>query len=844
MIRLFKILSSLCMMAVFSAGSVTGQSYSIYDLDGTWQFRKQGTKAVYNGIVPGCIHTDLMRNNLIPDPFLGANESQVQWVSDTGWVYEKFFTLNTDFFEPRNIDLVFEGLDTYANVYLNDSLILVADNMFKQWYVPIKYILKIGINKIRIEFPSVTKENKARYSGLKYKLPGDERTVCRKAAYHFGWDWGPTLTTSGIWRSVYIRSWNYVNVLGVRVVQKKLTDIAANMSAVFTINSKLGDSAEFRLIQDTTVFFKGKEVLEKGMNVIRVDFDIPKPIRWWPNGLGTPFLYNVGFEVWFAGKKVYEGSKKIGLRTVELVQEPDSIGKSFYFKINGKTTYVRGANYIPQDIFPSRVTDSTYRALISDVKEANMNMLRVWGGGIYEKDLFYDLCDENGIMVWQDFMFANAMLPSSQHFISSIRDEVIQNLVRLRDHPSIVLWCGNNEIDEGWKNWGWVKQYGYSKEDSFEVYKTYKAIFNELIPNTIKKHDTLRPYIATSPKHGWGREQSYKEGDSHYWGVWWGKEPFSKYDEKIGRFMSEYGFQSFPDISTIRKFTKPDDRVAGSKVMKAHQKHPVGYETIDEYLERDFRKPKDFEMLAYVSQLVQAEGMRIAIEAHRRAKPYCMGTMYWQLNDCWPVVSWSARDYYGTRKALYYRTRELFRNNLLAPRIEGDSLKVYAISDEPGFQGVYAKSILYDFDGTVLYEKEVWSPLLIAKNVVHLDTALSEFMAGKDPARTVLYTQIRNPNGFLTSNLFYFTAPKDLKLEKPTITISATEVEGGYELEVNTTKLARFVKLSSDIKGTFSDNYFDLVPGVPKKVRFATTVKTANLNEKITTLSLVDSYQQ
>ncbi|NQV03312.1 MAG: glycoside hydrolase family 2 protein, partial [Bacteroidia bacterium] len=569
-------------------------------LDGVWQLRQQGSTKIYNAEVPGVVHLDLQRNKVIPDPFYANYEEKLQWISDTGWVYEKYFELDRDFFANRHIQLVCEGLDTYAKVYINDSLVITADNMFKSWYVNAKRHLRIGYNRIKVEFPSITKLNQVFYDKLPYKLPGDERVVSRKAAYQFGWDWGPRYVTMGIWRPIYIKFWKYVNVLGVNFIQKSLTDSLATMAASFVVNSTLTDTADFKLMFDSTVFFEGRELINKGINVIRIDFDMTNPKRWWPNGMGAPTRYTLGYQVWFAGRKEAEGHQKIGLRTVELVREPDSIGKSFYLKINDVPVFIRGANYIPMDNFPSRVTDSMYTALIKDVDAANMNMLRVWGGGIYENDIFYDLCDEKGIMVWQDFMFANAMYPEDDQFFKSVSDELIQNIVRLRRHPSIVLWCGNNEIEEGWYNWGWVKDYGYSKQDSSRIYRNYRKIFHEFIPYALLRHDTLRPYITTSPMHGWGRKESLTEGDLHYWGVWWGKEPFEAYDNKVGRFVSEYGFQGFPDYSTIEKFTRVSDRQLGSNVMKAHQKHPVGYETIDEYMNRDYKVPTDFEMYGYV----------------------------------------------------------------------------------------------------------------------------------------------------------------------------------------------------------------------------------------------------
>jgi beta-mannosidase len=812
------------------------------DLTGTWQFRQQGSQKIYNGQVPGSVQTDLLKNKLIPDPYFRDNEAKVQWVSDTGWVYEKYFKVDPSFFAHRNMDLVFEGLDTYANVYINDSLVIVANNMFKEWYAPVKYLLRVGYNRIRVEFPSITKENKKRYDALKYKLPGDERTVCRKAAYQFGWDWSPRLISVGIWKPVYIRYWDMINVLGVRVVPKNKPDSLARMTAVFTLTSTLADTAVFSISVNGGEYFSGREGLKKGINVVRADFDIVKPNLWWPNGMGKQTLYTMGYTVDFAGRKVAEGSKRFGIRTVELIQEKDSLGRSFYFKINGKPVFAKGANYVPMDNFPARVPDSAYESLISDVAKAHMSMLRVWGGGIYERDKFYDLCDEKGIMVWQDFMFANAMIPASKEFITSVRDEVIQNIVRLRDHPSIVIWCGNNEIEEGWRNWGWQKQYGYSPEDSAEVYKTYWTVFNDIIANSVRRHDTLRPYIVSSPKYGWGTAESMTEGDSHYWGVWWGKEPFSNYETKVPRFMSEFGFQSFPDESTIDRFTLPQDRVSNSAVMKAHQKHPVGYETIDEYMKRDFMKPKDDAMYRYVSQILQAEGITKAIEAQRRSKPYCMGSLFWQLNDCWPGVSWSARDYFGNKKALWYRSRIAFTDQFISADVMNDTLRVYTTTDDGRPQQIDFRMLLFDFTGEVIWSYDS-SFLLEAKQSMLLATApVSYLLQGKDPRNVFLYLDLRNIIGVRGAKMFYFVPLKDLALQKPTYQTTVTETDEGYQIELSTSTHALYVRVSTDVPGEFSDNYFDLTPKLAKILLFKTKTKDPKFAEKLKVVSLYDSY--
>jgi len=826
--------------------AVSAQEINTLSLDGSWKFRRAGTHEWMPAKVPGVVHLDLMRNKAIPDPYLADNEPKVQWIGDVGWEYMKTFQYGADNFESRHIELVCKGLDTYANVYLNDSLILVSDNMFREWYVDIKRYLHVGANVLRIQFPAVNPENKSRYGQLPAKLPGDEKVVCRKAAYHFGWDWGPTLVTSGIWRPIAIRKWGALNVINVHFIQKELSDTLAKLSAQFTLFAELDNPCEVRIYLDSAEVMRQSIVLARGANILRGDIILKNPERWWPNGMGSPKLYDFRYEVYFDNKIIDRGHQKVGLRNLELVQERDSAGRSFYFKVNGMPVFIKGANYIPQDNFLPRVKDSAYRALIRDVKDANMNMLRVWGGGIYENDLFYDLCDENGILVWQDFMFACAMYPGGKKFFDNVRDEAIQNIVRLRRHPSIALWCGNNEMDEGWKNWGWQKQLGYSADDSARIYKDYKMIFNIILPNNVHGFDTLRPYIPSSPLFGWGKPESMTSGDSHYWGVWWGKEPFSTYERKVGRFMSEYGFQGFPDLSTISRFTTEADRVAGSPVMKAHQKHPTGFETIDEYLLRDYKKPKDFESYAYVSQLLQASGMKTAIEAHRRAKPWCMGTMFWQLNDCWPVVSWSSRDYYGKKKALQYLLPHLYAKVLISPVVENGHVRVYVNSDCLFSQKATMTVKLISFEGKTWFEKKLSADIASNSCKIYFDTLQSLLTGVLNPEGLVLQVTLAGTDPraekLNEQSLLYFVAPKDMRLSATVINKQVIETGDGYTIRLSSDKLVKNLFLSTQVRGEFSDNYFDLLPGVPVEVQFATKKKLPGMGDLITFKSLADTY--
>lgn len=567
-----KIFSLLwCCIIVNNAFSQTAS----YSLKSAWQFKNVSEKKWYSATVPGTIHTDLLAHKLIPDPFYRDNEMKVQWVSQNDWEYKTTFNIPAKVIAKSYIEIVFEGLDTYADVYLNRRLILKADNMFRTWRVNIKPYAKATSNQLQIRFRSAEKISDAlAKQALPLKRPCENnRHYSRKAQYNFGWDWAPKLITCGIWRDINIES------------------------SIFPIKQ----------------------------NIRKV-----KPDERFTNN------------------------------NVQLIQQPDSIGESFYFTVNGKPTFMKGANWIPADVFLPSITKDKYRNLLVAAKEAGMNMLRVWGGGIYEDDSFYDLCDSLGIYVWQDFMFAGAMYPADDVFLENVKQEVIDNIVRLRHHPCIVVWSGNNEIDEAWHHWGWQKEFKTSAADSVKLWDDYEKIFHHLLPQLVKEYDG-RPYITTSPKYGFGdvvRSLSY--GDSHYWGVWVMGEPIETYKKRVPRFMSEYGMQSMPNIETIEKYSLPADWDIHSATMQTHQKHSRGYQNMELYLKQNNLTYSNFKEYVTATQQVQSKALETAIDAHMQSNGRCMGTLFWQLNDCWPVASWSVIDYYGTKKSAYYKVKELY----------------------------------------------------------------------------------------------------------------------------------------------------------------------------------------
>jgi beta-mannosidase len=492
---------------------------------------------------------------------------------------------------------------------------------------------------------------------------------------------------------------------------------------------------------------------------------------------------------------------------------------------------MKGANYIPNDIFLPRVSKAKYEKAISTAKNSNFNMLRVWGGGVYEDNIFYDLCDEAGILIWQDFMFACAMYPGDQAFLENVKQEAIDNVKRLRNHPSIALWCGNNEILAGWYRWK-KKEEEKSKANAAIIWQAYVDIFHTILPEVIAEYDGKRSYWGSSPSSGLGDHANLKSGDEHYWGVWHKKAPFETYATHIGRFMSEYGFQSFPEFKTVRQYAAPEDFNIFSEVMKSHQRSSIGNETIKYYLLKEYEHPKDFRSFLYVNQVLQAEGIKFALEGHRRAMPYCMGTLYWQLNDCWPVASWSSTDYYQRWKALQYYVKKGFEAILVSPYEENDMLKVGVVNDKlESFEADLALKLM-DFDGKIAWEKALPVSVSANSSQTFFEMGLDELFQNKNSRNFVLSTELLEQGDVISSNVHYFHPFKELNIPHPNIEYSIEKATNGYRILLSSDKLAKNIYMAiGDEDGFFSDNYFDLLPGKKAEILLETKVSMPRLNE-------------
>lgn len=641
------------------SGFIFGQGVLI---EGEWEFKQSGTETWHPATVPGTVHTDLFNAGLIGNPFADMNELDQQWIERENWEYRTEFKVSGGILKLENIFLVFEGLDTYAAVYLNGVLILEADNMFRLWEVDVKRILKKKDNQLRVVFTSPILKNAA-VAAAYLPLPAGSDTTSnpvspftRKAAYHFGWDWAPRFVTMGIWKDIRIHAWNEIDIKDVFYDAVKIESKTAKVVGQISIQSDTNKTIGITVGE----FYSGTIDLKKGLHQYPFSFDIANPKLWWPNGSGEAYLYELVCTLWENKKEIDSQTQKFGIRNIELVNKPDSIGKSFYFKVNGKPLFMQGANYVPQDVFLPRVDSSQYRSLLTQVHDANMNMIRVWGGGIYERDVFYELCDEYGILVWQDFMFAGSLYPADDAFMDNVKAEASEQIIRLRKHPCLALWCGNNEIEVAWNNWGWHKQFGYSPADSTKLWKDYQTLFEGLLPQLVDSLNPQTAYVPTSPQSNWGTPENFDYGSMHYWGVWHGDDYFDGFENNIGRFMVEYGFQSYPDYDLLTEYISESELNLSSETIRTRQKSYVGNAKIlDFILKYKNTIPLEFKETVQASQEVQALGMSKAMQAHKAAQPHCMGSLMWQLNDCWPGPSWSLINYNGKPKVAYGAVKEV-----------------------------------------------------------------------------------------------------------------------------------------------------------------------------------------
>jgi beta-mannosidase len=829
-------------------------------LHSNWRFRAISPdvaaqfKEWHAATVPGVVQTDLLANKLIPDPFYQTNESALQWIGLTDWEYESHFDVDAATAAREHQEIVFEGLDTFAEVYVNDTKVLDADNMFRTWRVNVKKQLRVGDNVLRIIFRSPVMKLLPEVEKLPYHLlsvntaqsaaekgiPTDPFT--RKAPYHYGWDWGPRFVTEGIHRPARLVSWDGVHLRGVHIDQQRITKDEAKLAVEVEVDSSAKQQAEIRVAYDGGSA-STKQQLDPGMNTVSIPVRIANPKLWYPLGYGAQARYKFNVTV-KAGKSDDSVAKQTGLRSIELRRQPDQWGKSFEFVINGVPVFAKGVNVIPFDSFLPRVTPDIHRKILTAAAAAHMNMLRQWGGGAYESDDFYDICDELGIMIWQEFMFGGAMVPGDAAFQENVRAEAIDNVKRLRDHPSVVLWCGNNEMETGWRNWGdrMFFKNSLKPDDRERVWQDYVVLFRDVLKSVVARYSPQTPYWPSSPSANFeAPPDNPRDGDMHYWMVWHALEPIEKYTEQTPRFMSEFGFQSFPELATISTFAKSEEFDIASPTMRAHQKNTGGNERILTYMLREYREPKDFASFVYLSQVQQAEAIKTGAEHFRRLRPRTMGALYWQLNDCWPVASWSSIDYTGRWKALQYYAVRFFDDVLVSPFHHDGKVEVFGVNDKLTPVRAILRRRLLDFSGKVLATLDTNVQLAPQSSASLATNTDAELLGSADPAQAFVVYELFAEGRLLSRNNVFFREMRDLTLPPAKI---ESRWSSANELTLTSPALARHVALTfGDLDVHASDNYFDLLPGESVTLTLDTKASQDDLKKALKITTLVDAFQ-
>ncbi|WP_156895668.1 beta-mannosidase [Massilia putida] len=810
--------------------------------------------------VPGTVHTDLFANKAIPDPYVGAPEAGLQWIGLADWEYRTTFDAPRTALAAARSDLVFDGLDIFAEVWLNGIKVLDADNAFRTWRVPVQGKLREKGNELRIVLHSPIATLLPQVQAMPHKLAGnypspygdeppDAMTgnFARKPGYHYGWDWGPRYVTAGIVKPVVLQSWDAVRIDNLQLRQDHVDAARADIVAVAIIDAVRAGAVDLRLWQTAPGGKRALAVtrrvdLQAGANRIELPVHVDQPQRWFPNGYGAQPLYRYELDVGDA-----RISARTGLRSIELRRDPDDKGKSFYFVVNGIPVFAKGANTIPFDMFQPRVTKAQLRRVLQSARDANMNFLRSWGGGYYESDDFFDLADELGLLVWQDFMFGGGMPPAyDDAFRANVILEARDNVRRLRNHPSLALWCGNNEEEIAWKYWG----HGKTLKDADpafadKVWKGYVQLFGTDLRKVVADEGGGIAYWASSPSDDLhDAANTPASGDMHYWEVWGNPAyPPTKYLEITPRFMSEYGLQAWPVRRTIDAFARRDEQGIATPVIEAHQKFLAGKgnERLMKYVDYEFGATDDFDRFVYLSQAAQAEGIELAALHHRASRPYTMGSLYWQLNDVWPGASWSSVDWFGRWKALHFHARRFY-----AP---------VAVAALRGFDGKTSVSLLNDrtrpvrgelrlrvmtLDGKVLRDERKpveLAPLAATKAADYVD---ADLLGAADPSNTVAVFDLRAEGEPASRGVVYFKAAKDMTWPDPGLRADVRRAGAGYALELQATRFARAVWIDAG-DADVSDNAFALLPGESVTLHVSSKAGLAKLRALLRVRSLSDA---
>ncbi|MFF2907233.1 glycoside hydrolase family 2 protein [Paenibacillus sp. NPDC057934] len=799
-------------------------------LSGIWQMKKTNDAEWINGNVPGSVFNDLLQAGQMEDPFFRDNEYDALELSKSDFEYAREFSVEKDLLEHDVVLLRCEGLDTLCDLSINGTLVLKADNMHRTYEIDVKNVLVPGNNVIHVLIKSATlyaleKEKEQHLSSCADAVPGISHI--RKAHSMFGWDWGPQIPDAGIWRDITIHGYDNGRIDDVYVTQthhenKVNLDIQVDLQHWSDTELTLRATLES---PDGQVY--GQE-LPVSLPQASLALDIADPQIWWPNNYGSQPLYTLKVQLFKGTQAIDDKTLTIGLRTLTVKQVKDTWGESFEFEVNGRSIFAMGANYIPEDNVFGRINFEKTEKLIKSCVEANYNCIRVWGGGYYADDYFYDLCDQYGLIVWQDHMYACGNYDFTDEFKDSITLETIDNMKRIRHHASLGLWSGNNELEYAWAYWGWGERYGDKlKQD-------YLKQFEEYLPELSKSLDPNTFYWRSSPSSTGNFDDPNNEniGDMHYWDVWHGRKPITEFRTLFPRFMSEFGLQSFPSLKTVESFTLPEDRNIFSYVMESHQKNGTGNEKILYYISEYFKYPKDFDNLLYVSQLIQAEGMRNGIEHWRRNRGRCMGAIYWQLNDIWPVASWSSLDYFGRWKAGHYAAKRFFAPILASACEEGTTVSLHVTNETLNETTGHLSWRLLNTRSELIQSGElaVSVDALSTQEITNLD--FGSVLDTKQKLReSYLEFEYTVDGQSVSGGTVLFVKSKHFNYIDPHINTSVAETKDQFIVEVKSESLAKFVELSlSDVDSLWSDNIFDLSASAVKTV----TVSKDSLSEPLT----------
>ena len=834
------------------------------ELSSDWQLFSSDGKITLPARVPATVLELLVENGVVPDPFIGLHESACAPYFQQRWEFRREVAFQEEELVRENVQLVFHGLDTLCTVFWNGEEVLRTENMHRTFHLMLKgpgrNLLQPGKNLLQLFFDPAPVEARRRIvelglsptnekAFLPFALPGVE--TLRKAYYSFGWDWGPILPDAGIWRNVEVHSYDVPPLppfsvktsLDPEWLEKMRTHPKlsretegtlkeANVAVSFAESPSTPEVAAFfcalrekGLALEAQLSFQGETIAASSLDLSstpkQVCLRVPQPKLWWTHDLGAPKLYRLQLRVLSPqdGAIVEEKEVATGLRSIRLVRNPDAWGESFFFELNGLALFARGANWVPSDSFLARgERNNLPEKRLLDAKNAHFNMVRVWGGGVYESDHFYDVCDREGLLVWQDFAFACRPTPNREAFREEVWEEATQNVLRLRNHPSLAIWVGNNEIEEGWVHWGFEKLVPGLKE-------FYLQLFEKDLPQVVAQLDGERAYWPSSPSSGGGFQdpQSENFGDSHFWKVWHDGYPFSSFREFPSRFMSEFGFESFPGMQTIAAFCPPEQWDMFSPVMENHQKNPAGNAKILEYMKKRFSIPCSFADLVVVSQLTQAEAIEYGVEFWRsnRNANHCMGALFWQLNDCWPVASWSSIDFYGQWKALQYFAKRFFHPLLVCLQVEEGELRFLGCNDtRDRFAGVFHIQA-QDAAGKVLFQhaEEVHLDPLHVTPLRELSRN-SEWLKGRENNVAFAFW-LEKPGGEMVfRGMKMLAKPAEFPLQDPRIHLEVQNTSSGASITVGASRPAFHVFLQSEAEGRFEDQFFSLLAGETKTIAF------------------------